>query len=167
MSCCAVSWAPSFSFFLHLLLNLFKCQGLTHDTSLPLVLEGDTWMDGSLLQTAVSHHLTGGVWASLPISQFRNCIICTFSGRNDWFPGRRRMREPFHKQYEKKKKHPAILASRLEALPALKHRLCWYWAIFLWPPSCGKSRSELCHPFAITAHKFWVCFKLFWNHFTP
>lgn len=118
--------SPLFQLFLHLLLNLFKCQGLNHDTSLPLVLEGDTWMDGSLLQTAVSHHLTGGVWASLPISQFRNCIICTFSGRNDWFPGRRRMREPFHKQYEKKKKHPAILASRLEALPALKHRLCWY-----------------------------------------
>lgn len=51
------------------------------------------WMDASLPQTAASCHLTGGVWASLPISPFRNSIICVcaLSGRNDWFPCRKPM----------------------------------------------------------------------------
>lgn len=37
------------------------------------------WMDASPPQTAASCHLTGGVWASLPISPFRNSLICVCS----------------------------------------------------------------------------------------
>lgn len=38
-------------------------------------------MDACRLETAASCHLTGGVWASLPIYAFRNSIICSFWGQ--------------------------------------------------------------------------------------
>lgn len=77
MQPCGASNATSFLLFIRRLMYL-NDRGLTRDMSLHLVCERETRIVACLLWTTASCHLTGGVWASLPISPFRNSIICLF-----------------------------------------------------------------------------------------
>jgi len=90
MSCCVKSraslWDPCLLFIC--------CLVYLNSWHVPSSSLGGRHTDGWIHASCklLSCHLTGGVWASPPISAFRNSIYCLFGmGRYDWFPCSRPM----------------------------------------------------------------------------
>lgn len=142
MSCYVKSRGSLWDSFLLVICCLIYLNGRGSLRTCPFIFsrrETHGWMDTCLLETTVSCHITGGVWASLPISAFRNSIICLFWDRYDWFPCRRHMWPFLHKQKKKKKKKGGYLSQQTGGSSCSLAQFPFLLCDTFWPAGHSKS----------------------------